>query len=170
MFEPIKVVSRILANLFLVAFFLMINKQLWTFVLKLFGQEIHIRSISLFPFTLPGITYHYHLPAFTLDGRVESIQCSLHLPRPSNPKLITITVEDTFYKKSNLYATKSDKITVVVWVLLVFFRQTSSSFITVKVYEGAVDNINAEEEAWWARAIRANIEDAVLQGETIRLT
>lgn len=169
MFEPDKTLPRILLNLFLVTFFVAVNKKLWSYVLTLFGHEVHIQSISLFPFTIRGLTYRYRSKTLSLDARVGSIQCVFHWPTPRYPQLLAIIVKDAFYKKGDLNATKSDKTVVIVWFLPVFFRRTSSSLITVKAYGCAVDNVNVDEEAWWARAIRANITETVLQGETIRL-
>lgn len=169
MFEPTRTLPRIFLNLFFVTFFVTVNKKLWSYVLTLFGHRIHIQSISLFPLTLRGISYRYRSKTLSLDARVESIQCKFHLPTVRYPQLFSIIVKDAFYKKGNLYATKIDEAVVIVWFLPVFFRQTSSSLITVKAYGCEVDNVNIDEEAWWARAIRANITETILQGETIRI-
>ena len=156
-------------SMFLASCLLAISLKFWSSILKLLGHEIHIQSVSLPPFTLRNITYKYLSSTLSLDAQIGSLRIAFHIPTPCAPKLVSVTLEDAFYTKADLHAFKSDKTSLVVWLLPVFFRRTSGSYVTVKMRGVVIDNVNAEEEAWWARQIRDNITETIMVGETIRL-
>lgn len=156
-------------SMFLVSCLVAINFKFWSWILKLLGHEIHIRSVTLLPLTLRNITYNYRSSTLSLNAHIGSLKIAFHFPTPCAPKLVSVSVEDVSYTKADRHAFKSDETFVVVWLLPAFFRRTSSSFVTVKMRGVVIDNVNAEEEAWWAKEIRDNITETVMVGETIRL-
>lgn len=143
--------------------------------LRLLGHSLVIRSFRLRPSTLSlfALKYTYrpaksHAAPPALSVSSPHLHIALHLPRPSNPTILTITLYNYDYADLE-HCVALTKLKVVVSLFPVLTRVSAGPFLAVTLDDFRVRVFSSEHMPQWIQKLRGNLVYTVLNGDTFRL-
>ncbi|EFI28720.1 hypothetical protein CC1G_13746 [Coprinopsis cinerea okayama7 len=140
------------------------------FFVGLSGHVVRISRIDLWRPAIKGITYSRHRKGYhAMEVSVGSVTFQPHLPRPSAPYFGTIIIDDVSVNQIPQYSGRIQQVKAILWLLPTLFRFTAGPIVTAEVHDFLIDVTESRMEPSWLRAIRLNLVETILRGETLRV-
>ncbi|KAH9854476.1 hypothetical protein C2E23DRAFT_74192 [Lenzites betulinus] len=131
------------------------------------GQHLQIGRLSLS--SIHDIRYAGTLysKSYSFTYTMSSITWQLHLPRPTDPRWLTITANDIFYTSTSSDISTA-KLETVLWFFPMLFRFTAGPWANVSIDGLRIRVQKSTATPYWVQQMRANLVSTFLTGEFLR--